>query len=346
MMGSDSRAIRLVTASDAAARTDNQPPDADATAWLGAIIDSSFDAILSKTLDGLITSWNGGAEKLFGYTRAEAIGQPITMLIPEDRLHEEIDIIARLRRGERIDRLETVRLAKGGIPVEIEVTISPVRDAQGRIIGASKIAHDISERRRQAEAQQMILREMHHRIKNLLTIVQGLVSVSRRSASTVDAFADDLGDRLAALGAVHRLILTEPGLETDESAALDAVLHAVLHPYLEGGRITIEAPPVDIGRHALTSMGLLLHELATNAVKYGGLSNARGTLDIKAELDGDDLLLMWREHGGQKPSEERHGFGTDLMAAALKGLGGTMERAWLADGLELALRLPRDRLGR
>jgi PAS domain S-box-containing protein len=136
---------------------------ADALAWLAAIVDHSQDAILSKTLDGIITSWNGGAERLFGYTREEAVGQPITLFIPEDRRHEEEDIIARLRSGERIDRMETVRRKRSGEQVHIEVSISPVRDHSGAIIGASKIARDIGDRLRHAEEQALLVREMHHR---------------------------------------------------------------------------------------------------------------------------------------------------------------------------------------
>lgn len=119
-----------------------------AIGFLAAIVDSSGDAIVSKTLDGIITSWNTGAERLFGYTAKEAVGQPITILIPRDRLDEETSILARLRKGERIDHLDTVRVRKDGSLVDISLTISPVRDGAGKIVGASKIAHDITERKR------------------------------------------------------------------------------------------------------------------------------------------------------------------------------------------------------
>jgi PAS domain S-box-containing protein len=119
-----------------------------AIALLAAIIDSSEDAIISKTLEGVITSWNAGAEKLFGYTAQEAIGQPITMIIPLDRRDEETRILARLRQGQRIDHFDTVRVRKDGTKLEISLTISPVKDAAGRTVGASKIARDISARKR------------------------------------------------------------------------------------------------------------------------------------------------------------------------------------------------------
>jgi PAS domain S-box-containing protein len=122
--------------------------------WLSAIIDSADDAIITKTLEGIITSWNKGAEHIFGYTAQEAIGQPVMMLIPEGHRNEEPHILARLRKGQRIEHYETVRMRKDGTLVDISLTVSPIRKPDGTIIGASKIARDISERKR-AEAQQL-----------------------------------------------------------------------------------------------------------------------------------------------------------------------------------------------
>jgi PAS domain S-box-containing protein len=121
------------------------------TGLLAAIVDSSEDAVISKNLDGTITTWNKGAERIFGYSAEEAIGRQITMLIPPDRLDEEVTILERLKRGERIEHYETVRLRKDGIRVHLSLTISPVKDPHGRIIGASKVARDITERK---EAEQ------------------------------------------------------------------------------------------------------------------------------------------------------------------------------------------------
>jgi hypothetical protein len=124
-------------------------PAHDQLLLLSAILDSSDDAIISKTLDfGIITSWNKSAERLFGYTAEEAIGQPITILIPADRLGEEPEIISRLRKGERVDHFETIRRRKDGTLIDISLTISPVRDASGNIVGASKVARDITESKR------------------------------------------------------------------------------------------------------------------------------------------------------------------------------------------------------
>ncbi len=133
-----------------------------ATGLLAAIVDSSEDAIISKSLDGLITSWNEGAERIFGYSAEEAVGQHISLIIPPDRRDEEVNILERLRRGERIEHFETVRASKDGRPVDVSLTISPVKDAAGRVIGASKVARDITERKRieQALAERALLLDL------------------------------------------------------------------------------------------------------------------------------------------------------------------------------------------
>jgi PAS domain S-box-containing protein len=133
------------------------PDAAEGAARLAAIIDSSDDAIVSKTLDGVITSWNRSAERIFGYTAEEAVGQNITLIIPEERHGEEREVLARLVRGERIDHFETIRQTKDGRRVEISLTVSPVRNATGRIVGASKVARDISDRRRLERESRMLL---------------------------------------------------------------------------------------------------------------------------------------------------------------------------------------------
>ena len=149
----------------------------EAALRLASIVESSDDAILSKNLDGIITSWNDGATRLFGYTPEEIIGKPVLMLIPEDRHDEEPGIINRIRRGQRVDHYETVRKRKDGSLVEISLTVSPIKDASGRVIGASKIARNIAERRRLEELERLLLREMNHRIRNLFSLASGVVTL-------------------------------------------------------------------------------------------------------------------------------------------------------------------------
>ena len=146
--------------------------------WLASIVESSDDAIVSKNLDGIITSWNRGAERIFGYTAEEAVGQPITIVIPADRQSEEREILTCIRSGERIDHFETVRQRKDGSLITVSLTISPVKNARGKIVGASKIARDITERKRNDEHIATLAREAEHRTKNILATVQATVNLS------------------------------------------------------------------------------------------------------------------------------------------------------------------------
>src|ERR1041385_352838 len=130
-------------------------------AHLAAIVACSDDAILSKTLDGIITSWNPGAERMFGYAASEVVGKPMLMLFPKDRIGEEADILARIRRGERIDHFESVRIRKDGKPIDISATISPIRDSQGQVVGVSKIARDTTERKQADEKLKSSLKDVN-----------------------------------------------------------------------------------------------------------------------------------------------------------------------------------------
>ena len=134
---------------------------------LAGIVESSDDAIISKTLDGTISAWNRGAEKVFGYSAAEIVGKSILLLLPPERINEESDLVARIKRGESVEHFETVRVRKGGAHIDVSVTISPIRDSNGMIVGASKVARDITERKLKAEA----LRESEERFQ---TMVNGI----------------------------------------------------------------------------------------------------------------------------------------------------------------------------
>ncbi|HEY0099883.1 MAG TPA: ATP-binding protein, partial [Pyrinomonadaceae bacterium] len=158
--------------SDTAEFGDQPPSGRNAASWLTAIIESADDAIISKTLDGIITSWNDGARRIFGYMAEEVIGKPVLILIPPEHQDEEPNILARIRRGERIEHYETLRMRKDGTLVDISLTVSPIKGADGRIIGASKIARDISERKR-AEA---LLREQREIIEIVNRVGQSVAA--------------------------------------------------------------------------------------------------------------------------------------------------------------------------
>jgi PAS domain S-box-containing protein len=321
-----------------------------------SIVESSDDAIVSKDLDGIIRTWNAGAERLFGYTAEEVIGKPITLLIPMDRHDEESDILSGIRRGETIDHYETVRQRKDGSLVEISVTVSPIKNAEGRIIGASKIARDITERKRAQEQQNLLIREMSHRVKNLFAVTSGLVALSARSARTPADLAEAVRERLGALARAHGL--TRPGLlnggeEPGQGTTLHALVQTIFAPYVDPDRVKgrgffiITGPCLPIGGNAVTSIALVLHELATNAAKYGALSSLGGYIHIDWSVKKDELLLTWKEHGGPSLDgpAEHEGFGSSLVRRLVTGqFGGQLSYDWKPKGLIIRLSMPVERL--
>ena len=144
-----------------------------------AIVESSDDAIIAKTLDGVISAWNAAAERMFGYTQHEAIGQPITMIVPPDLHDEEHEILRRVRAGERVEHYETVRVTKAGARIDISLTISPLRDPAGSIVGCSKIARDITKAKRAESA----LRQSEQRLAREVAGATTLQSISARLMS-------------------------------------------------------------------------------------------------------------------------------------------------------------------
>jgi PAS domain S-box-containing protein len=322
--------------------------------WLAAIVASSEDAIVSKNLDGIITTWNQGAERLFGYKPDEVVGQSVTILIPIDRHDEEPAILARIRRGEVINHYETVRRRKDGSLLDISLTVSPIKNAEGRIIGVSKIARDITERRKAEERQQLLIREMAHRVKNLFAVASGVVSLSARFAGSADDLARAIRERLGALSRAHSLTLPKTAGEVQDSTqptTLHTLIRTIMLPYEEdidgdGARVSIHGPDVTLGGGVVTNLALLVHEFATNAVKYGALSMPNGTVEIASSIAGDDFTLAWTERGGPAVGEKRvEGFGTYLGQATIQEqLGGVIFRDWSHAGLTIHLKVARDRL--
>ncbi|WP_107677906.1 PAS domain S-box protein [Agrobacterium sp. LAD9] len=320
-----------------------------AAAFLAAIVESSDDAIVSKSLSGVITTWNKGAERLFGYTADEAIGNPITILIPPDRLDEEPAILARIQAGERVDHFETIRRRKDGSLVDISLTISPIRDANGKIIGASKIARDISERKRAAERQDLLLREMHHRVKNLFAITSSIITLAAKTAKTTSDLAAGVKDRLMALSRAHEMTL--PNLNGEAATGgprtkLFQLLSTILAPYEREGsdRWQLVGDDIDVNGNKITNLALLFHEFATNAAKYGALSVEEGKLDIAAKVTGEVLEIVWLESSGPRqaaPETRSIGFGSRLEHIVSRSLGVDISRQWMSNGLAIRLSIPR-----
>lgn len=432
-------------------------------ATLAAIIDSSDDAIIGGNLDGRITSWNPGAERLFGFAAENAVGQPFTILMPPDRQDEEDSILDRVRNGERIDSFETIRRCQNGNLVEISLTVSPIKNADGEIIGSSKIARDISEKKRvnaalsdseeryrtlfeaidqgfciiekvetkpgeasdyrylvtnpafsahsgvssvigktirevvPGEAEEwfdlydavvetgtpirtdrhlqtqrrdltiyafrinngtrrcvavlfaditerklaerqsaLLLGELDHRVKNILSVVSSVVTQTVKSALTPQELASSIEGRIQAIAKAHSLLTQEGRM----GASFAEIIKTELAPYHSvAERVTVSGEDVTLTPRAGMALSMAIHELTTNAAKYGALSVEAGCIDICWEAVGDGqapaLRIEWAERSGplvHPPT--RRGFGTTLIERALSyEFDAKVQRAFLPTGL-------------
>ena len=404
--------------------------------FYAALVESADDAIVAKNTDGIVIAWNPAAQKLFGWTSDEMVGGSIRRLLPDDRQHEEDHILERIRSGDRVPPFYTKRLHKDGHQLDVQVSVSPVRDASGKIIGASKLARDvgdylraqqavreseerfrtlaenisqfawmahadgtifwfnkrwyeftglpdtgplrresrrvvhpdyqervlanylaaiasgedyedtfpmrskdgeycwflsrakpirdaggeivrwfgtntdITEAREQAEQIRLLLMEVNHRSKNMLTTIQAL---ARRSAPEEDGFLARFEDRVQSL-AINQDILV--GREWREVPLDELVKLQLSFIHDAPGEFSVGGPPLSLAPRAAEVIGMAIHELATNSLKYGALSTESGHVDIgwSRRSDGSGFMLWWREHGGPPVEEPKdNGFGTTLI---------------------------------
>jgi len=266
---------------------------AEATqARLAAIVDSSQDAIISKTLDGVIASWNASAEKLFGYSAAEAIGQPITLIIPVDQLDVETQFLHWLRQGESIQRYETVRRRKDGTLVEISLTLSPVKDAQGTIVGASKIARDITEQRTLDRMKNEFISIVSHELRTPLTAIRGSLGLILRGVydkkpdkkHRMIEIAAEQSDRLVRLvNDILDLQRLESGsmklaLQACDAAALMQQAADAMRSYAEEHQVHLSVTPLPVSVWAAPDAIIqILTNLLSNAIKF---SDAGSQIDL------------------------------------------------------------------
>jgi PAS domain S-box-containing protein len=296
-------------------------------ARLAAIVDSSHDAIVGKTLEGIVTSWNRAAERLFGYTSAEMVGRPITRIIPPERHDEFRRILAALARGERIEHFETERVRKDGERIQVSLSVSPIRDTTGRIVGAAKIARDVTERRRsEAERERLLtlaerarseaeaanrvkdefLAMLSHELRNPLSAIRSAVvsatmddrqrpqalEIARRQTNQLARLVDDLLD-------VSRITLGRITLHRAPMSVTELVERAVAmtRPLLEtyGHTLAISLPSdvVTVDGDAVRLEQVVLN-LLTNAAKY---TNPGGRIEIGVAREGEKAVIRVRDNG-------------------------------------------------
>jgi two-component sensor histidine kinase len=221
-------------------------------------------------------------------------------------------------------------------------------DIQGRTMFG--VFLDVTGRKQAEESNELLAGEMSHRVKNLLSIAAGLTAITSRSVQTAADMARELTSRLGALGRAHDLVRPVPG-RRENGALLGDLLSILLAPYDDvnafSGRIRVSVPRMSVGERGATSLAMVLHELATNSVKYGSLSVASGTLDVSAVVEDNDVVLVWTEGGGPPvvPPTEPAGFGSGLMTRKMTAqLNGTVEHDWSEEGAIVTLRMAKDRL--
>jgi len=267
---------------------------------------------------------------VFGYTAEGVVGEPITIVIPQERLGEETEIISKIARGERVDHYETVRQRKDGTLIDVALTVSPVRDSEGAVVGASKIARDITERKRNLAQIDTLAREAEHRSKNLLLSVQAIVRLS--NADSAEGLKEAIEGRLHALANVHSLFVASRWV----GAELSAIANQELAPYAGRGRkrVRIDGAAIILEPNTAQAIATALHELATNAAKYGALCNDDGHIDLSWQRQGGRVTLRWMESGGpvvRTPS--RQGFGSRVIKQMTVQLKGSASFDWRPEGL-------------
>jgi two-component system, chemotaxis family, CheB/CheR fusion protein len=298
-------------------------------AHLAAIVDSSNDAIISKNLDGVIQSWNAAAERLFGYTAEQAVGRHISFLIPADRPDEEDRILSRLRSGERIDHFDTVRVRSDGQRLDVSLTISPIRDDAGRIVGASKIARDISDRKRSEKeiyslltrlkeadrCKDEFLATLAHELRGPIAPLSAILEMMKRGigngelAQVRETMERQLGQMVRLVDDLldlSRIRSNKVDLRKERVELAPVIRQAVevCRPLAQdaGQKLVIDLPPQAIFLHAdAARLAQVFSNLLNNACKY---TNEGGSIRLTAELQDGDVVVRVKDSGIGIPGDK------------------------------------------
>ena len=292
-------------------------------ARLAAVALASHDPLFGLTLNGIIETWNPAAERLFGYTAQEAIGQNVSILADPGQIDQQKELIAKALASDQVEPYEARRVRKDGSFVDIAVALAPVRSPGGKPTSISVAIHDISERK-QAQAQQLLMtRELAHRNKNSFAILQGILRSTLRKSRNPDDFASAFSGRLHSLAAAQDVLTANDWKGTELSTLIKMQLAA--HLPLDDQRIQYSADIINLPPGYASPLGLIFNELTTNALKYGALAlpNGRVKIEWSAERlhDGSTkILIQWRERGGPR-----------ITANIVTGFGSTIIQKSLAD---------------
>ena len=311
-------------------------------AGLQTVLDTALDPVVVMDTDGMVIGWNTHSENCFGWTWDEARGQRLSeMIIPvamrgphETGLAHYLDTGV----GPVLDkRIEVSALHREGseIPVELSITASE-QFGDKLFIG---FIRDISDRKEQAERQQRILQESEHRVKNMLTVVQAIVIQTAANSPDMDRFSETFAGRLESLARAHQLLVGQVW----HDVAISALTERVLGAEVAAGRARFGGPELLLRPGQVLGLSMILHELYTNAIKYGALCNDEGQIELDWDSDGAMIELVWKEVGTpcEAPDVPSTGFGQRMIAMSVKSdLDGTIERDWRPDGLTATLRFP------
>jgi PAS domain S-box-containing protein len=306
-------------------------------------------AIFTLDLEGRVTSWNPGARRILGFEEGEILRHPADIIFtPEDRARRqaELEMCRAVEEGHARD--ERWHQRADGSRFWAVGMMMPLLDPGGELRGFLKILCDHTERRRDEERGSLVLREMDHRVKNILATVQSVAAQTLRQAEAPATLRDTLNARLRALARSHDM-LSRGGWA---GALLSDVIERTLEPYTtdgEAGRVSLEGPPVRLTPSITVTLNLALHELATNAAKYGALSAEGGRVEVSWVLERRAnvkappmVVILWRERGGPRVRPpERRGFGSQLLERVLsRESGGDVGLDFAPKGVECRIRLP------
>ncbi len=300
--------------------TERKRADAE-TARMAAIASTSQDALFGVTMDGRIEAWNPAAERLFGYAADEIVGQQISVLADEKHRVEQQRILTSLSAGETVGPLDTMRLRKDGTSFNASLSVAPVKAADGKVIGMSAAVHDISDRKEWEARQILMSRELAHRVKNSFAVLQSILRSTLKASRTPEHFAEAFSGRLHSLAGAQDILTASDW----KGAELGALARGQLGFYLESlpGRLTVSGPQVNLPADYAVPFGLILNELATNALKHGALSGPDGTVALSWSIEpaaeqGRRLLVDWTEKGGPDAAVRGpDGFGSTLIEKSL-----------------------------